>query len=48
MANTQYDHEVAKPHYALTYGMRLDKGTALELAHPHVQITPPDGWRNGY
>ena len=43
MANTRHDHEVAKPHYALTYGMRLDKGTAPELAHPHVQITLPDG-----
>lgn len=42
MANTQHDHEVAQPHYALTYGMRLDKGTAPELVHPHVQITLPD------
>ncbi len=23
--------------------MRLDEGTAPELAHPHVQITLPDG-----
>jgi len=29
--------------YTLGYGMRLDKGTAPELAHPHVSITLPDG-----
>ena len=43
MANTQHDHEVAQPHYALTYGIRLDNGTAPELAHPHVQMRLPDG-----
>lgn len=29
--------------YTLGYGMRLDKGTAPELAHPHVPVTLPDG-----
>jgi hypothetical protein len=29
--------------YTLGYGMRLDKGTAPELAHPHVSVTLPDG-----
>ena len=42
MANTQHDQKLATPHYALSYGMRLDKGTAPELVHPHVQITLPD------
>ena len=31
------------PQYTLGYGMRLDKGTAPELAHTHVSITLPDG-----
>ncbi|HEV8620266.1 MAG TPA: hypothetical protein VGQ79_04495 [Nitrospiraceae bacterium] len=31
------------PQYTLGYGMRLDKGTAPELAHPHVSVTLPDG-----
>ena len=29
--------------YTLGYGMRLDKGTAPELAHPHVSVALPDG-----
>ena len=29
--------------YTLGYGMRLDKGTAPELAHPQVSVTLPDG-----
>ena len=29
--------------YTLGYGMRLDRGTAPELTHPHVSITLPDG-----
>ena len=29
--------------YTMGYGMRLDKGTAPELAHPHVSVTLPDG-----
>jgi hypothetical protein len=31
------------PQYTLGYGMRLDKGTGAEFAHPHVPITLPDG-----
>ncbi len=31
------------PQYTLGYGMRLDKGTAPELAHPQVSVTLPDG-----
>ncbi|CUS39870.1 hypothetical protein [Candidatus Nitrospira nitrificans] len=33
----------AKPRYALSYGLRLDQGTATELTHPHVPIFLPDG-----
>ncbi len=33
----------AVPQYTLAYGMRLDKGTAPELLHPHVPVTLPDG-----
>jgi len=29
--------------YTLDYGMRLDKGTAPELTHPHVSVALPDG-----
>lgn len=43
MANGEYGHELAKPHYSLNYGMRLEKGTATEMVHPHVEITLPDG-----
>jgi hypothetical protein len=34
---------IAKPRYALTYGLRLDQGTASELTHPRVPILLPDG-----
>jgi hypothetical protein len=34
---------IAKPRYALSYGLRLDKGTASELIHPHVPILLPNG-----
>ena len=43
MVNAQHSDELAKPHYSLGYGMRLDKGTADEMTHPHVQVTLPDG-----
>lgn len=43
MTDSQSDMALAKPQYTLGYGMRLDKGTAPELAHPHVSITLPDG-----
>ena len=33
----------SQPEYTLGYGMRLDKGTAQEQAHPQVQIRLPDG-----
>ncbi len=35
--------QIPKPRYALNYGLRLDKGTASELTHPHVPILLPDG-----
>jgi len=31
------------PHYTLSYGMRLEKGTGSELTHPRVPITLPNG-----
>lgn len=43
MTDSQSNMTLAKPQYTLGYGMRLDKGTAPELAHPHVSITLPDG-----
>lgn len=35
--------KLAEPQYTLCYGMRLDRGAAPELAHPHVPVTLPDG-----
>ena len=32
-----------KSRYTLSYGLRLDKGTASELTHPRVPILQPDG-----
>lgn len=29
--------------YTLTYGIRLDPGTAAEQTHPHVPVLLPDG-----
>ena len=43
MAELQATRALAKPRYTLRYGMRLDKGTAHELEHPHVSVTLPDG-----
>jgi len=34
--------KLVRPQYTLSYGMRLDKGTAPELAHPQVSVTLPD------
>ena len=34
---------ITKPCYALSYGLRLDKGAASELTHPRVPILLPDG-----
>jgi hypothetical protein len=31
-----------KPHYSLCYGMRLDRGTTVEQAHPHVLVELPN------
>ena len=42
MANTEPLTPV-NSQYTLGYGMRLDKGTAPELEHPHVSVTLPDG-----
>lgn len=33
----------AKPRYALSYGLRLDKGTASDLVHPRVPVLLPNG-----
>jgi hypothetical protein len=43
MADRQSNHTFAKPQYTLGYGMRLDKGTAPEFAHPEVPFVLPDG-----
>lgn len=43
MADLKSNLTLARPQFTLGYGMRLDKGTAPELAHPHVSITLPDG-----
>lgn len=43
MADRKGHLKLVGPQYTLGYGMRLDKGTAVELEHPHVAITLPDG-----
>lgn len=43
MADSKRKLKLATPQYTLGYGMRLDEGTAPELAHPHVSVTLPDG-----
>ena len=43
MANHKPYFPQASSQYTLDYGMRLDKGTAPEFAHPHVSVTLPDG-----
>jgi hypothetical protein len=43
MTDIQATDTSAKPRYALSYGLRLDKGTASELTHPRVSILLPDG-----
>ena len=43
MAHVNSELTLGMPPYTLGYGMRLDKGTAPELAHSHVSITLPDG-----
>ena len=39
MAHVNSTLTLGMPQYTLGYGMRLDKGTAPELAHTHVSIT---------
>jgi hypothetical protein len=43
MANNTQPLTPVNSQYTLGYGMRLDKGTAPELAHPHVSVPLPDG-----
>ena len=43
MAGQKRHLKLVKTQYTLCYGMRLDKGTAPEQAHPHVPVTLPDG-----
>ena len=43
MADRKRNLKLARPQYTLGYGMRLDKGTAPELAHPQVSVTLPGG-----
>jgi len=43
MANQTQPLMHASSQYTLGYGMRLDKGTAPELAHPQVSVALPDG-----
>jgi hypothetical protein len=43
MADRKRHLKLVSPQYTLGYGMRLDKGMAPELAHPHVPVTLPDG-----
>lgn len=43
MTSANGNHKHVQSQYTLGYGMRLDKGTAPELAHSHVAVTLPDG-----
>jgi hypothetical protein len=43
MAHVNSKLTLGMPQYTLGYSMRLDKGTAPELAHTHVSITLPNG-----
>jgi hypothetical protein len=44
MANfAQNGTPLESPEYTLGYGMRLDRGTGTEFAHPHVPITLSNG-----
>ena len=43
MAGRKGHLKLVELQYTLSYGMRLDKGTASELAHPHVPVTLPNG-----
>ncbi len=43
MANSTSTLTPAKSPYTLSYGMRLDRGTAPEFGHPEVPCLLPDG-----
>lgn len=43
MADRRRHLKLVRPQYTLCYGMRLDKGTAVEQAHPHAPVKLPDG-----
>ena len=43
MMNMQPTDISTKPRYALSYGLRLDQGTASELTHPACAHSPA-GW----
>jgi hypothetical protein len=43
MMNMPPTDTMTKRHYALSYGLRLDTGTASEFTHPHVPVLLPDG-----
>jgi hypothetical protein len=43
MANHTEPLSLVNSQYTLGYGMRLDKGTAPEVAHPQVSVILPDG-----
>jgi hypothetical protein len=43
MAGQKPTLTLLKSQYTLSYGMRLERGTAPEFAHPHVPVPLPDG-----
>ena len=43
MANNTEPLTPVNSQYTLGYGMRIDEGTAPELAHPNVSVILPDG-----
>jgi hypothetical protein len=47
MAGQKPTLTLLKTQYTLSYGMRLDRGTASEFAHPHVAVPLPDGTEGG-
>ncbi len=47
MAGQKPTLTLVKPQYTLSYGMRLDRGTTPECAHPHVSVPLPDGSEGG-
>ncbi len=43
MLNIPPNNPIPKPRYALSYGLRLDQGTASERIHPRVPVLLPNG-----